>query len=138
MATATSSEWKPGTDLPYVVPFGKDGMLAISLSAAWVKPDRNGKPLLLPPAVRALDRLRAVFANQERITPGFVVSLREGMGLTQSEFGHKLGVSKMTVSRWECGKMKPSPAATRAIFKLQSSARREGVRIDGEKRAHRA
>ena len=133
MTTATLTTWKPGMDLPYVVPLGRGKMLAIALDAAWVKPDRSGRPLLLPPAVRALDRLRAVFANQDKLTPGFIVSLREGMGLTQSEFGLKLGVSKMTVSRWECGRMHPGLAAARAILKLQGHAQREGVKIDGEK-----
>jgi transcriptional regulator with XRE-family HTH domain len=60
--------------------------------------------------------------------------MREAMALTQSQFGRKLGVSKMTVSRWERGKMKPSPATTRAIQQLQRKIRYEGVNIDGEKR----
>src|SRR5450432_4149427 len=112
MTTKTPTTWKPGMDLPYVMPFGERGMLAISLRAAWLKPDRSGRPLLLPPAVRALDRLRAVFAAQDQLTPGFIVSLREAIGLTQEQFGHKVGVSKMTVSRWECGKMRPSLSAS--------------------------
>ena len=99
MAIANSTSWKPGTDLPYVLPLGNGSMLAIALRAAWLKPDRSGQPLLLPPAVRAIDRLRALFSTHEKITPGFIMSLREAMGLTQSEFGRKLGVSKMTVSR---------------------------------------
>lgn len=129
--------WKPGMDLPYVVSLGGGRMLAISLNAQWLKPDRSGNPLLLAPAVRALDRLRAVFANQEKATPGFISSLREGMGLTQSEFGRRLGVSKITVSRWECGRMRPGSATMKAILGLQQIARREGVRIDGEKRTGR-
>jgi putative transcriptional regulator len=132
MPTKTSTAWKPGMDLPYVLPFGDRGMLAISLRAAWLKPDRSGQPLLLPPAVRALDRLRAVFTAQEKITPGFIISLRQAIGLTQQQFGRRLGVSKMTVSRWECGRMQPSPLTAAAIRDLQAKARREGVNIDGE------
>lgn len=108
-------------------------MLAINLAAAWVKADRSGEPLLLPPAVRALDRLRAVFASQDQMTAGFIVSLREALGMTQAEFGQKLGVSKMTVSRWECGRMCPNSGTAKAILNLQSEARRKGVRIGGEK-----
>ena len=74
MATATMKSWKPGMALPYVVSFGKDGMLAILLRAAWLRPDRSGRPLLLPPAVRAIDRLRAVFTAQENVTPGFLIT----------------------------------------------------------------
>lgn len=137
MVAATLSRWKPGTDLPYVLPLGDGRMLAINLAAAWVKADRSGEPLLLPPAVRALDRLRAVLASQDQITAGFIVSLREAMGVTQSEFGKMVGVSKMTVSRWECGRMRPNPATAKAIFKLQIEARRQGVKIGGERGASR-
>ncbi|HEX4055350.1 MAG TPA: helix-turn-helix domain-containing protein [Tepidisphaeraceae bacterium] len=132
MRSATLSHWKPGTDLPYVVSFGQNAMLAITLRAAWLKADRSGQPLLLPPAVRALDRLRAMFTTQATITPGFIISLREAMGLTQQQFGHRLGVSKMTVSRWERARMRPGPLMTAAIRKLQAKARRKGVKIDGE------
>lgn len=118
-------------DLPYIVSFGENAMLAISLRAAWLKPDRSGQPLLLPPAVRALDRLRALFTKQGTLSPGFIVSLRQAMGLTQEQFGRKLGVSKMTVSRWECGRMRPSHSTTAAIRNLQLRAQQEGVKIDG-------
>jgi DNA-binding transcriptional regulator YiaG len=119
-------------ELPYMLPLEGGRMLAVALRAEWLKPDRTGQPLLLPAAVRVLDRLRAVFADQEKVTPGFIISLREGMGLTQAEFSSELGVSKMTVSRWECGRMRPSPAAVQAIIKLQARARRKGVMIDGK------
>jgi len=112
-------------------------MLAVALRAEWLKPDRTGQPLLLPAAVRALDRLRAVFTAQQEVTPGFIISLREGLGLTQATFGGELGVSKMTVSRWECGRMRPSPAAAQGILKLQAQSRRKGVVIDAEKRTSR-
>jgi DNA-binding transcriptional regulator YiaG len=134
MTTKTLTAWKPGMDLPYVLPFGEHGMLAISLRAAWLKPDRSGRPLLLPPAVRALDRLRAIFTTQQNLTPGFIISLREALGLTQDQFGRKLGVAKMTVSRWECGRMRPSPPMTAAIRRLQARAQHDGVKIDGESR----
>lgn len=137
MTTATMKSWKPGMDLPYVISLGEGRMLAISLQAAWLKPDRTGQPLLLPPAVRALDRLRAVLADPEKITPGFIISLRQGMGLTQAGLGKKLSVSKMTVSRWECGRMRPGRAAAEQILKLQAQARRKGVKIDGDRKTSR-
>lgn len=135
MVTTTLKSWRPGMDLPYVLPLGAGQMIAIALPAKWLKPDRSGQPLLLPPAVRALDRVRAVLGNQERVTPGFIISLREALGLTQAEFGDKLGVSKMTISRWECGRMRPSSAASERILKLKGKARRTGVGIDGDKRS---
>jgi len=125
-------------DLPYSILLGEDSMLAVTLRANWLKPDRSGRPLLLPPAIRAIDRLRAVFTAQETLRPGFIISLREGMGLTQFEFGQKLGVSKMTVSRWECGRMRPGPTTATAIRRLQKDTQRKGVRIDTGKRATQA
>jgi DNA-binding transcriptional regulator YiaG len=121
-------------ELPYVTSFGEGKLLAISLPAAWIKADRSGEPLLLPPAVRALDRVRALFMSQEKMTPGFIVSLREAMGLTQEEFGRRLRVAKMTVSRWEGGKMEPGASAIAAIRRVQAHARRLGVKIDGQRR----
>src|SRR5262249_48871166 len=102
---------------------------AIKLPAAWLKPDRSGEPLLLPPAVRALDRLRALFESHATPTPGFITTLRQALHLTQSEFGRKLGVSKMTVSRWERGRMSPTKAAITRIRKLQRRAQSKGVVI---------
>jgi DNA-binding transcriptional regulator YiaG len=89
---------------------------------------------LLPPAVRAIDRLRALFTAQPRITPGFIISLRETLGLTQEQFAGKLGVAKMTVSRWECGRMRPGPAMVAAILDMRARARRRGVKIEGDVR----
>jgi len=137
MAVASINRWKPGTDLPYVTSVGEGRMLAILLPATWIKAGRSGEPLLLPPAIRGLDRVRALFVRQEGLTPGFIASLREGMGLTQQEFGKDLGVSKMTVSRWECGQMRPSASARTAIYRLQAKARKSGVVVDGERRTSR-
>lgn len=128
--------WKPGMDLPYTLSVG-DAFLAIMLRPSWLKADPSGMPVLLPPAVRAIDRLRAVFARETRITPGFITALREAMHLSQTQFGAKLGVSKITVSRWERGRMRPGPEMHAAILKLQDQARSEGVIIDAEKRTSR-
>jgi hypothetical protein len=134
MVATARTTWKQGMDLPYVAKLSEGSMLAISLPASWVKADRSGEPLLLPPAVRVLDRLRALFSDQEKPTPGFIVSLREAMRMTQEQFACRLGVSKMTVSRWECGRMVPGVSAVAAIRELQAKSRREGVKIDGDRR----
>lgn len=44
-----------------------------------------------------------------------IKKLRLEMNLTRERFAQLLGVSFMTVYRWEVGKCKPSPMATRAI-----------------------
>ena len=135
MAAASAPlAWRPGTDLPYAVQTSDGHVLAIKLKAAWLKPDRDGQPLLGPRAIRVLDRLRATFVDPRSVTPGFIVSLREAMGLTQTEFARRLDVAKMTVSRWECGTMRPHAAAVKAILALQKRARNSGVGIDVRKR----
>jgi len=54
------------------------------------------------------------------MTPSEIKSLRTKLGLTQSQFASKLGVSAGTsVSRWECGSRSPSPLALKELRKLE-------------------
>jgi len=41
------------------------------------------------------------------------------LGFSQGGFGSEVGVTKMTVYRWENGKALPSPLAMRAINRLE-------------------
>ena len=50
-----------------------------------------------------------------------VKRIREVLKLTQAELAYKLGVSHVTVNRWERGKVKPSPLA---LLRLRSLERR--------------
>lgn len=52
-----------------------------------------------------------------------IKSLRQALGLTQAEFALKIGVSMMTVSRWERGETQPSPLAQALISQLQNSVK---------------
>lgn len=48
-----------------------------------------------------------------------IVGLREKLGLSQTDFGEKLGgVSQVVVCRWERGRSKPRPFAMRALVEL--------------------
>lgn len=47
-----------------------------------------------------------------------VKKLREAAGLTQAEFAHRLGVSVITVSRWEREKAYPLPVFEKELAKL--------------------
>ena len=47
-----------------------------------------------------------------------IKGLRSKMGLTQEQFAAKVGVTFSTVNRWESGKSKPSPLATKQIEEL--------------------
>lgn len=45
-------------------------------------------------------------------------SLRVGAGLTQAELAKQLGVTNVTVSRWERGEAVPKPKYIKAMAKL--------------------
>jgi len=104
--------------------------LYVEIPGRWVTKDRGGEALLLPEAVSFLDRIRALAMKLDRPpSPGFIMALREALGLTQLEFGEQLGVDKMTVSRWERGTLRPSAASLEALENLRKQAGRRGVTI---------
>jgi DNA-binding transcriptional regulator YiaG len=49
-----------------------------------------------------------------------IKNLREELGLTQFEMAQKVGVTPMTISRWERGISAPSPLAAKILIKLQA------------------
>jgi transcriptional regulator with XRE-family HTH domain len=62
-------------------------------------------------------------------SPGYITRLREGLGLTQKELGLRIGVDKMTVSRWERGTLRPSGESLAALEKARREAVRKGVAL---------
>jgi DNA-binding transcriptional regulator YiaG len=95
-----------------------------------VTADRDGKPALRPDGVAFLDRLCALAIRLDRPpSPGYIVALREALGMTQKEFGERIGVDKMTVSRWERGEVRPSDDSLAGIEQLRKQAVRRGVTI---------
>jgi hypothetical protein len=104
--------------------------LYVEVPGRWVRLDRSGTAAFTPQAVEFLDRVRALAVRLDRAPgPGFITSLREGLGLTQAEFGERLGVDKMTVSRWERGALRPSDQSIQAIEQLRRKAVQRGVTI---------
>lgn len=118
-------------DLPYTMKLPDGRTLCVEIPGRWVAADRDGAPALLPDGVRFLDRVRAMFlsALDRPPSPGYVTALREGLGLTQKEFGEGVGVDKMTVSRWERGTLRPSSESLAAIEKFRRQAVRKGVTL---------
>src|SRR4051812_43922459 len=103
-------------DLPYAMRFADGRTLAVEVPARWVVTDRTGDVGFTPEGVRFLDRLRALFMPLDRPpSPGFIRTLREALGLTQAVFGERVGVNKLTVSRWERGALRPGAKSLRAI-----------------------
>jgi DNA-binding XRE family transcriptional regulator len=118
-------------DFPYTMRLPDGRTVCIEVPGRWVSAERGGEPAFLPQAVALLDRVRAVFmsALDQSPSPGYLVRLREGLGLTQQQFGERVGVDKMTVSRWERGAMRPGAQALRAIEKLRRTSVRGGVAL---------
>lgn len=118
-------------DFPYVMKLRDGRTVALEIPGKWVSADRDGTPAFLPEAVRMLDRIRALFNSVRSITPtpGYLASMRAALGMTQAEFGERLGVDKMTVSRWERGAVKPGSESLKALEKLRKSALRNSVEI---------
>ena len=94
--------------------------------------DRSGELAFTPAGVRFLDRVQVLAMKQPVApSPGYVVTLREALGMTQAEFTESIGVDKMTISRWERGTLRPSDESLKALEKLRQTAVREGVALAG-------
>jgi len=78
--------------------------------------------------VKFLDRVRALAADTGDIpTPGAIISLRDALSLTQKALGERIGVDKITVSRWERGRVKPGAESVKALRKLRREAAARGM-----------
>lgn len=51
-----------------------------------------------------------------------IVDLRQNLGIGVQEFAEKIGVSRMTVFRWEQGQATPSGLAQQALERLAKQA----------------
>lgn len=111
--------------------------LCIEIPGRYMTTDRGGETALLPEAVRLVDRAIALTTSLNTPgrppSPGFIVTLREALGLTQGEFGARIGVDKMTVYRWERGMVRPGGESLAAMEKLRTEAARKGLAITGDK-----
>jgi len=119
-------------DLPYTARLPDGRTLYVEVPGRWVTEDRDGTPALLPPAVRFLDRVQALATSalDRPPSPGYITVLREALGMTQRQFAERVGVDKMTVSRWERGAVRPSEGAMRGIEKLRKESTRRGITLE--------
>lgn len=124
---------QPGFPFTAKLPDGRT--LLVEVPGRWTTTDRSGQTALLPAGVRFIDRLCALatgLGNAKRPpSPGFITALREGLGLTQAELGERLGVDKLSVSRWERGAVRPSAESLAALEAVRREAVRKGVVIGG-------
>ncbi|MDM8005506.1 MAG: helix-turn-helix domain-containing protein [Phycisphaerae bacterium] len=140
MTTTVKKRYRRGTkpnpalsrpDHPYTMKLPDGRTLFVEVPGRWVTADRSGAAAFLPEGVRFLDRVRALATSalDRPPSPGFITALREALGLTQKELADKLGVDKMSVSRWERGAIRPSEESLAALNKLRHEAVRRGVAI---------
>lgn len=54
----------------------------------------------------------------DAVSPEWIADLRNRLGLTQSEFAGRLGVTNVTVSRWETGQVRPNKLAQKTLAEL--------------------
>ena len=135
IAPARTREGVTGGDgetmLPYAVPVGGGRNLVVLLSPQHYEFDPDGELLLRPAGVRHLDKARAAATDvPDRPSPGWVKALRAALGLTQSGFGAAVGVTALTVSRWERGQVRPGSSAVGAMRALRRRRASAGVVVD--------
>jgi len=117
-------------DVPYTMRLSDGRTLVVLVPAEHCVRDVSGEIGFNVKGARFLDRIAAVAMRMPKApTPGFIVTLREALGLTQLQLGERLGVDSMSVSRWERGTVKPSPAAVAALDKLRRAAARRGILV---------
>lgn len=117
-------------DVPYTMRLPDGRTLLVAIPASMCEADVSGEVAFGPEAVRLLDRVRALaMRTPPAPTPNYIRTLREALGLTQTALAERLGVDKMTVARWEWGKVRPSRDSVRALDKLRREATRRGVVI---------
>lgn len=115
-------------DYPYTMRLPDGRTILVEIPGEWVDADRDGELLFTPQAARLLDRIRVLAAKWNHPpTPTYIATFREALGLTQKQLGERLGVDALTVSRWERGTVKPSPASMKALERVRKEAVRKGV-----------
>src|SRR5207253_6942298 len=89
---------------------------------------RTGEVILQPPAIRLLDRLRALLSPlPANTTPGRLRTLRDALGLGRDELAAALHLEAAEVQAWESGKSKPTAEQLTALEQLRQRAVRVGV-----------
>lgn len=117
-------------DVPYTMKLPDGRTVFVLVPGKWCERDISGEVAFTPEAVRFLDRIRTLAMKMPKEpTPGFIRTLRQTLELTQQEFGERLGVDLMTVSRWERGTVRPGRESLKALEKLKTTAARKGVTI---------
>lgn len=60
----------------------------------------------------------------EKIAGKEIKELRKRLNMTQEQFAVLLGVTRVSVNKWEAGTVKPSTLANRELLRVKESERR--------------
>lgn len=117
-------------DVPYTMKLPDGRTVFVLVPGKWTHRDVSGEVGFTPDGVRFLDRVRALAMKAPTApTPGYIVTVREALGLTQAQLADKLSVDPMTVSRWERGTVRPGTDSLKALEKIKTAAARKGITI---------
>jgi DNA-binding transcriptional regulator YiaG len=128
-ARRTPARENATSDYPYILKLADGRRVLIEVPGKWVTTDRDGSPIFLPAGVEMLDRVQALLMRTDTRppTPGYLVTLRKALRMTQAQFGVAIRRDKITVSRWERGETTPGRDTLKAIDRVRREAIRKGV-----------
>ncbi len=114
---------------PYVTKLGDGRYLALELPEGAAELDPiTGELILLAPAIRLLDQLRALLSPLLAVTtPGRLRILREGLNLSQEELAVLLKIEASVLAAWEAGQAKPTLEQLNQLEEIRQRAARAGV-----------
>ena len=122
----------PAPGVPYTMKLSDGRTVFVEVPGRLATRDRGGDLAFTPEGVRFLDRLRALSLQPGPTpSPAFLSRLRESLGLTQAQLGRLIGRNKLTISRWECGTLHPSPEAVEKLYALARQRKQAGVVLAG-------
>lgn len=125
------AKW-PAPGIPYTMKLADGRSVFVEVPARMATRDRGGELAFTAEGVQFLDRVRALaVAAQPAPSPAYLAALREAMGLTQGQLGRLIGRNKLTVSRWECGALRPGPEALKKLYALARRKKEVGVVLAG-------
>ena len=120
----------PGVPHTMILPDGRT--VFVEVPARMATRDRSGQVAFTPEGIRFLDRVRSLAAEPGELpSPAYLAALRESLGLTQAQLGERIGRDKLTISRWECGTLRPGPQALEKLYALARKMKRTGVVLAG-------
>jgi DNA-binding transcriptional regulator YiaG len=123
---------KEDVPVPYCLRLADGRTVFVEVPARMAVRDRGGELAFTPEGVRMLDRVRALTMRPAvPPSPAYLAALRDALGLTQQELGRRIGRSKLTVSRWERGTLRPSQEALEKLYALAAGLKRRGIVLAG-------